>query len=67
MPNTSHKLIVIHSEISDWLKKYKDFDSWTTKDVRLNVENAFTFSFISDRDKEEITNLLVELFKVVKR
>lgn len=67
MANSKHKLMIAYLEISDWLKNFKDFSKVSPNNVKDNLSKEFTYSHISDKDQEDLIEVIVNLFKIIKR
>ncbi len=67
MSRQAHKLIVIYTEISDWVKNFKEFNTLTENDVYEHLCRDFNYTRIPEEDQEEIVKLILDLFKAIKR
>ena len=67
MANSKHKLMIAYLEISEWLKKFNNFDSMSSNDVRDNLVKEFTYSYISEKDQDAMIETIIELFNIIKR
>lgn len=67
MANSKHKLMIAYLEISDWLKNFKDFSKLSPNDIKDNLSKEFTYSHIPEEDQETMIEVIVDLFKIIKR
>lgn len=67
MANSKHKLMIAYLEISDWLKNFKDFSKLSPNDIKDNLSKEFTYSHIPEEDQEAMIEVIVDLFKIIKR
>lgn len=67
MANSKHKLMIAYLEISDWLKNFKDFSKLSLNDIKDNLSKEFTYSHIPEEDQEAMIEVIVDLFKIIKR